>query len=217
MAITQIRTLTYNDEEVYARSHVQGVDGLGKATTTSDGLMSKEDKTKLDGLQNFDPAVLNEATSTKAGIMSAADKSKLDKLNTNSKPSGTVSGGASGSGGTTSTNSSQILNRDTNVWPTESQRINLSKRLSECNGGIVLVWRLDSADNLYHYQFVPKYHVNHSSAKITEVIPTNITSSAIEHCVKVIYVYDTHVVGVAENSSASTKANKIRLHEILEY
>lgn len=245
MAITQIRTMTYNDEEVYARTHVQGVDGLGKASPTNDGLMSKEDKTKLDGLENFDPSVLTEATTSKSGIMSAADKTKLDglskfdpstltnattsksglmsaadkakldKLNTNSKPSGTVSGGSTSSGSTTST--SQLLNRDTNVWPTETQRINLTKRLSQCNGGIILVWRLDSSDNLYHYQYVPKYHTNHTSAKVTEMIPTNVTSSSIEHCIKSVYIYDSYIVGVAENNSSSTKTNKIRLHEILEY
>ncbi|WP_239727167.1 MULTISPECIES: hypothetical protein [unclassified Mammaliicoccus] len=247
MPITQIRTMTYNDEEVYARTHIQGVDGLGKASSTIDGLMSKEDKTKLDGLENFDPSILTEATTSKSGIMSAADKTKLDglrpfdpatltnataskaglmspadkakldKLNTNSKPSGMVNGGSSGSSGSSTSSSSQILNTNTDVWPNGSQRINLSKKLSECNGGIVLVWRLDASDDLYHYQYVPKYHTNHSSAKITEVIPTNVTASGIEHCVKVVYVYDTYIVGVAENSSATTKSNKIRLHEILEY
>lgn len=216
MPITQIRTITYNDEEVYARAHVQGVDGLGKATTTTDGLLSKEDKAKLDNLREFDPSTLTNATTTKAGLMSAADKAKLDKLNTNSKPSGTVNGSSPNSSGSSSS-SSQILNTNTDVWPNASQRINLSKKLSECNGGIVLVWRLDASDDLYHYQYVPKYHTNHSSAKITEVIPTNVTASGIEHCVKVVYVYDTYIVGVAENSSATTKSNKIRLHEILEY
>lgn len=246
MPISNIRTITYEDEEVYVRTHVQAVDGLEKASSTIDGLMSKEDKTKLDGLQNFDPTVLTEATSSKSGIMSAADKTKLDslnqfdpstlqkatsrldglmskedkakldKLNTNSKPSGTVNGSSSNSSGSSSS-SSQILNTNTDVWPNASQRINLSKKLSECNAGIILVWRLDASDDLYHYQYVPKYHTNHSSAKITEVIPTNVTASAIEHCVKVVYVYDTYIVGVAENSSATIKSNKIRLHEILEY
>ncbi|MCU5745910.1 hypothetical protein N9R04_04140 [Staphylococcus sp. SQ8-PEA] len=247
MPITQIRTMTYNDEEVYARTHIQGVDGLGKASSTIDGLMSKEDKTKLDGLENFDPSVLTEATTSKSGIMSAADKTKLDglrpfdpatltnataskaglmspadkakldKLNTNSKPSGTVNGGSSGSSGSSTSSSSQILNRNVNLWPTESQRVTLSKKLSECANGIVLVWRLDASDNLYHYQYVPKYHTNHTEAKVTEMIPTNVTSSTIEHCIKVVYIYDTYLVGVAENSSSSTKANKIRLHEILEF
>lgn len=246
MAITQIRTMTYNDEEVYARTHVQGVEGLGKASSTIDGLMSKEDKTKLDGLENFDPSVLTEATISKSGIMSAADKTKLDglkpfdpatltnattskaglmspvdkakldKLNTNSKPSGSVNGGSSNSSGPT-LKGSQVLNRNTNVWPTETQRVTLSKKLSECATGIILVWRLDTSDNLYHYQHVPKYHTNHSSAKVTEIIPTNVTSSSIEHCIKVVYVYDTYIVGVAENNSSSTKSNKIRLHEVLEY
>lgn len=44
-----------------------------KATTTSDGLMSKEDKTKLDGLHTY-----SDATTAASGLMSASDKTKLD-------------------------------------------------------------------------------------------------------------------------------------------
>lgn len=42
------------------------------ATTTQDGLMSKEDKTRLDGISN--------ATTTKDGLLSKEDKAKLDTL-----------------------------------------------------------------------------------------------------------------------------------------
>lgn len=249
MPITQIRTMTYNDEEVYARTHVQAVDGLEKSSSTNDGLMSKEDKAKLDGLKKvtvsslpvatdakpgimsatdkakldglkpFDPATLTNATVTKAGLMSATDKAKLDKLNTNSKSSGSINSEVVSSGSTTSstTSSSKLLHGNVNVWPNSTQRVNLSKKLSQCQSGIILVWRLDTADDLYHYQYVPKYHVNHSTAKITEMIPTNVTSTTIEYCIKVVYVHDTHIIGVSENNSSSTKSNKIRLHEILEY
>lgn len=44
-----------------------------KATTSSDGLMSAEDKTKLDNLHNY-----SNATTSAAGLMSASDKTKLD-------------------------------------------------------------------------------------------------------------------------------------------
>ena len=45
------------------------------ATTDNDGLMSADDKAKLDGLQEY-----TDATQEKAGLMSPADKLKLDNL-----------------------------------------------------------------------------------------------------------------------------------------
>jgi len=54
-------------------SAIDNIPSYAVASTTTDGLMSKEDKTKLDDLQNYDIA-----TTTANGLMSAADKSKLD-------------------------------------------------------------------------------------------------------------------------------------------
>ena len=104
--ITKARTLTYDGEEVYARSHIDVVDGLDKslllteeqkqklqnfnvdaldvATQSKNGLMSALDKAKLDGLKQFDPETLTNATTQKAGLMSAEDKQRLDELKTNS-------------------------------------------------------------------------------------------------------------------------------------
>ena len=42
-----------------------------------DGLMSKEDKQKLNRLQEFDISKLNEATKISPGLMSMEDKQKL--------------------------------------------------------------------------------------------------------------------------------------------
>jgi len=50
------------------------VSNIPTATITDDGLMSKEDKTKLDGLSN------DTATTLKDGLMSKEDKTKLDEL-----------------------------------------------------------------------------------------------------------------------------------------
>ncbi|MDU8037905.1 MAG: hypothetical protein E7J13_02345, partial [Streptococcus sp.] len=88
--ITKARTLTYDGEEVYARSHIDVVDGLDKslllteeqkqklqnfnvdaldvATQSKNGLMSALDKAKLDGLKQFDPETLTNATTQKAGL-----------------------------------------------------------------------------------------------------------------------------------------------------
>lgn len=209
MTINSIRTMTYENQEVYARTHIQGVDGLVKATPTMDGLMSKEDKSKLDSLQNFDPALLSNATPNSPGLMSPQDKAKLDNLNTNSNPYSNVNGQSSGKINV----QSQLLVADTNVWPSETQRVNLPKNLSNCRTGIILVWRLDNSDEFYHYQHIPKYHVKHAGSKVAKAIPINNTA----YCNKVIYVHDTHIIGIVENYSTSTKANYIRLHEILEY
>ena len=46
-----------------------------KATTTSDGLMSSQDKAKLDNLNPY-----SEATTAASGLMSATDKTKLDGI-----------------------------------------------------------------------------------------------------------------------------------------
>ncbi|QHW38056.1 hypothetical protein GZH82_12255 [Staphylococcus ursi] len=213
MTITKSRTLTYNGEEVYARTHKDVVDGLLNATATSDGLMSAADKRKLDGLnQQSGTQNLSVATSTTNGLMSAADKQKLDRLNTDSVDYRAVSGGSGSS--VSGSSGSQILNRNIDVWPNATQRVTLNKPVSDCKTGIVLVWRLDTSDNLYHYQHIPKYHVaTHSAAHIAEAIPT----MANEICIKQVIVLNTSVVGVSENNNASYKTNKIRLCEILEY
>lgn len=48
------------------------IERLGEATSDKSGLLSAEDKAKLDGL--------GEATTEKAGLLSAEDKAKLDEL-----------------------------------------------------------------------------------------------------------------------------------------
>ncbi len=48
---------------------------LEPATYLKDGLMSKEDKAKIDTLQNYEPA-----TETVDGLLSASDKAKLDRI-----------------------------------------------------------------------------------------------------------------------------------------
>lgn len=213
MTITKSRTLTYNGEEVYARTHKDVVDGLVNATASSDGLMSAADKRKLDGLnQQGGTQNLSVATSTTNGLMSAADKQKLDRLNTDSVDYRAVSGGSSGS--VSGSSGVQLLHQNLNVWPNATQRVTLNKPVSDCKTGIVLVWRLDASDNLYHYQHIPKYHVTaHSATHIAEVIPTMVN----EICIKQVIVSNTSIVGVNENNHASYKTNKIRLHEILEY
>lgn len=54
---------------------VEAIPAYGLATPTYSGLMSMEDKTKLDGLQNYE-----EATELESGLLSAEDKKKLDLI-----------------------------------------------------------------------------------------------------------------------------------------
>ncbi|WP_322214604.1 hypothetical protein P3U36_10295 [Staphylococcus pseudintermedius] len=227
--ITKARTLTYDGEEVYARSHIDVVDGLDKSklltdeqkqklenfnadaidvvTPSKNGLMSAQDKTKLDSLKQFDPDTLTNATTQKAGLMSAEDKRRLDELKTNSN--------AYDKGLSNATASSSVIAANINKWPNATQTVNLSKKVSECQNGIVLVWRSDTEDDNYHYQYVPKYHVSaHSTTKIVHLIPTN---SANEFCTKTVIVKDNVVTGTNDNHNRTTKANKVRLHEILEF
>ncbi|MGZ9496123.1 hypothetical protein [Staphylococcus epidermidis] len=227
--ITKARTLTYDGEEVYARSHIDVVDGLDKslllteeqkqklqnfnvdaldvATQSKNGLMSALDKTKLDGLKQFDPETLTNATTQKAGLMSAEDKQRLDELKTNSN--------AYDKSVFNTITSETAIASNIDKWPNANQIVNLNKRVSECRNGIVLVWRSDTEDNNYHYQYIPKYHVNvHSTVKIVHLIPTNSTN---EFCTKTVFVKDNIVTGTDDNQNRTTKANKVRLQEILEY
>ncbi|MDQ6106998.1 hypothetical protein NME93_09035, partial [Staphylococcus epidermidis] len=100
-----------------------------------------------------------------------------------------------------------------NLWPSNQQTVNLNKSISSCNNGIILVWRLDESDDLYHYQYLPKSHVQlHRNAKVTEVISIN---SSGQTCTKTVVVSDQLIKGTDDNFR--NNANKIRLHEILEY
>src|SRR5699024_7674910 len=49
-------------------------------TTTKDGLMSKEDKVKLDGVEKGSQKNPGVATTEQAGLMSSADREKLDNV-----------------------------------------------------------------------------------------------------------------------------------------
>lgn len=245
MAITQARTMTYNGTEFYARTHKNVVDGLKNASTTEAGLMSPADKTKLDGLQNVNPQTnavtyhnattssdglmsaadktkldglhnttaptYANATTTTAGLMSPEDKRKLDELDTNSNAYDFMSGGSSDDSDPIA---ATPLNSNINYWPSISQVTTLGKHVSDCRTGIVLVWRLDNEDDLYHYQHIPKYHVvGHAAKKVMEVIPI----SATESIIKTVIVNNTTLKGTNDNYNAQSKANKVRLHEILEY
>ncbi|EJD80584.1 hypothetical protein PZB81_07320 [Staphylococcus epidermidis] len=48
--MTEIRPLYFEDEHIYPQTHVQAIVGLNNATTEKNGLLSKEDKQKLDNL-----------------------------------------------------------------------------------------------------------------------------------------------------------------------
>ncbi|EHV5284090.1 hypothetical protein K0T65_000222 [Staphylococcus pseudintermedius] len=203
--ITKARTITYDGEEVYVRTHIDVVDGLDKSM-----LLTPELIEKINDIDGSDiPDSLTNATPEKAGLMSAEDKRRLDELKTNSNPyNKTVSD-------STTTASNTVIAADINKWPNNIQVVNLSKRVSECRNGIVLVWRSDATDDFYHYQYVPKNHVKtHSAAKIVHLIPTN---SANEFCTKTVLIRDNVVTGTDDNHNRTTKANKVRLHEILEY
>ena len=64
--ITKARTLTYDGEEVYARTHIDVVDGLDKSL-----LLTPDQKNKIN---SFSQESLTVATPEKAGLMSAEDK-----------------------------------------------------------------------------------------------------------------------------------------------
>lgn len=202
--ITKARTLTYNGEEVYARTHVDVVDGLDKSMLLTPDLVEK-----INNLDDIDiPESFSTATSEKAGLMSAADKQKLDRLNTDSNPYNKTLANTTSAANT-------IIAADVNRWPNNTQVVTLSKKVSACRNGIVLVWRSDTTDDFYHYQYIPKNHVaTHSAAKIVHLIPTN---SNNEFCTKTVIVRDNEVTGTDDNHSRTNKANKVRLHEILEY
>ena len=52
--MTEIRPLYFEDEHIYPQTHVQAIVGLNNATTEKNGLLSKEDKQKLDKLNVTD-------------------------------------------------------------------------------------------------------------------------------------------------------------------
>lgn len=67
--------VTLNAADIKALPDSTVIPNYTVATTTTDGLMSKADKIKVDSLKN------TNATITADGYMSAADKKKLDGLN----------------------------------------------------------------------------------------------------------------------------------------
>lgn len=195
--ITKARTLTYDGEEVYARTHIDVVDGLDKSL-----LLTPDQKNKIN---SFSQESLTVATPEKAGLMSEEDKKRLDRLKTNSNEySARINNVPL---------NSTLIKQDINLWPSNQQTVNLNKSISSCNNGIILVWRLDETDDLYHYQYLPKLHVQlHRNVKVTEVIPINLSGQI---CTKVVIVNDQQIRGTDDNFK--NNANKIRLHEILEY
>ncbi|MFY0498979.1 hypothetical protein ACKX1T_13645, partial [Staphylococcus haemolyticus] len=60
----------------------------------------------------------------------------------------------------------QIINRNVKVYTNKTQIVNLNKNLTSFLNGIILVWRLYDIDDLYNYQYVHKYHNNHTNTYI---------------------------------------------------
>lgn len=136
------------------------------------------------------------ATTHKTGLMSKVDKQKLDAL---------------------SNNNQKVINDNINVFPSSTEKVMLSKKLSECRTGIILVWYVVEFNDFYHYQHIPKNQINTTEKSITHLVPINPLSDDIDYCIKVIKVYDTYITGIPNNESLTTKANKVKLLKILEY
>ena len=90
-------TATENDvlegEIFYSANGAKSTGTLGDATTTTHGLMSATDKTKLDGVETGAQVNPGNATTSTAGLMSAADKTKLDGIATGATANvGTITG-----------------------------------------------------------------------------------------------------------------------------
>lgn len=69
------------------KTKLNGLTTYSNATTSAAGLMSAEDKTKLNGLTSY-----SNATTSAAGLMSAADKTKLNGLTTYSNATTSAAG-----------------------------------------------------------------------------------------------------------------------------
>ena len=95
------------------------------------------------------------------------------------------------------------------VVSTGSQTAALSEPVSRQRSGIVLAWSAYNVDTEaacdwdWHYQFIPKYHVNaHNGAGVTTGL---MCSSGLEYVgKKYVYVYDDRIEGNYRNSETGT-------------
>lgn len=103
--------------------------------------------------------------------------------------------------------------------------INLSKNISDCEHGIVLVWSdydssTDAAsDSDFTTTVVPKKMVNGSNwngKSFLCVVPVNMTDTTDSITLKRLYVYDNSIVGHAHNSTGTARVDAI-LRCVYEY
>lgn len=98
--MTDIIQIKREGTGAYVKTHTAAVEGLeefvtdripsggsggtipGVATPSANGLMSKEDKTKLDGIESGAQKNPGMATTSQAGLMSATDKQIINVMGT---------------------------------------------------------------------------------------------------------------------------------------
>ena len=87
-------------------------------------------------------------------------------------------------------------------WPNRSQTCNLSKKVSECQEGIVLHFQAYSGGALnqdHNYVFVPKSHVASFGGAGVGMVFCDGTRWGRKY----VYVYDTYVTGIDANSQTA--------------
>ena len=111
---------------------------IPNATTTANGVMSKEDKKKLDGLKEY-----GLASQTEDGLMSKEDKVKLDNMSSQS------------SGGSSSTTLPLFLSELSDYDPDGYPYVYLTSAYQGGNSGYPLYIEIN--DNTYENQYADSY------------------------------------------------------------
>jgi hypothetical protein len=206
------------------------------ATSGAHGFMRNTDKSKLDGIETG--AEKNEAAFAymKAnGILSAASAVK-DTFEFIDGSGISISMNATNDNMTISVDSSVVRDSDFNssqlwsgvVYPTSSQTVTPSKRLSDCKNGWILIWSDYDAGsggesgttNDFHFvqTFIHKSQLNLplNGGTFMVVPATNDGSEASRDVVKAVIVHDDRLIGYDSNNTVSW-ANDVVLRRVYEF
>lgn len=105
---------------------------------------------------------------------------------------------------------SEVMAKDTDGTQKE---ITISKKLSECNNGWILVFKDVGANSNYSYHYIPKYHTTNLGA--TAGMKFIMGASGNVYCSKFVFISNTTIKGHTVN--ATNGNDVVVLCQVLSY
>lgn len=109
------------------------------------------------------------------------------------------------------------------AYPSDTQTVTPSKKLSECQTGWVLVWSdydkgVGSNNFQFAYTAIPKYHASKfNGGSVYVPIVIGHTTSVVTTTMKYLYISDNNITGHADNNNDTIFTSDVCLRAVIEF